>query len=483
MLICILNDVIYPAVCRHGRVFYVLSLHVSLLCMDAMDISNCLRKAVSCQQLVMRCFAVLCAVLPAFCADGQGVPRVKESVIGLGWAATSVNVAVFRKHSLATHKDVQYAAYYDSVGYVVLARRKLNEYTWAVKRTPYRGNVRDAHNIISLAVDGSGYLHLAWDHHNDSLRYCRSIAPGSLELTEKLPMTKRETRITYPEFYSLPGGDLLFFFRDGESGQGNLVINRYDLRTKQWWRVHDVVIDGEGQRNAYWQAYADGKGRIHLSWVWRESSDVASNHDLCYAVSDDAGVTWRRSTGERYTLPITQASAEYAWRIPQQHELINQTSLTADAAGNPFIATYWRFAADSVPQYRIVYHDRNGWHLGNVSQRTTPFTLRGGGTKRIPISRPQVVVNKAGMVSVIYRDAERGDRVSLSTCRDMGRDVWTTVDLATENVGAWEPTFDVDLWRRRGLLHLFVQRAGQGDGERTEAVPAQPVRVLECSFD
>ncbi len=49
---------------------------------------------------------------------------MRESVIGKGWAANSVNVAVFRKHSLASYKDSQYAAYYDADGYVVLAHRK-----------------------------------------------------------------------------------------------------------------------------------------------------------------------------------------------------------------------------------------------------------------------------------------------------------------------------------------------------------------------
>ena len=114
----------------------------------------------------------------------------------------------------------------------------------------------------------------------------------------------------------MPSGDLLFFYRDGASGQGNLVINRYNLPAQKWERVHDILIDGQGQRNAYWQATLDNKGTNHLSWVWRESTDVASNHDLAYAKSDDGGKTWQKSTGELYNLPITAANAEYAAQIP-----------------------------------------------------------------------------------------------------------------------------------------------------------------------
>ena len=102
-------------------------------------------------------------------------------------------------------------------------------------------------------------------------------------------------------------------------------MNRYDLNTGKWSRVHDVLIDGEGQRSAYWQLCTDKAGTIHLSWVWRETWGVETNHDMCYARSRDGGKTWEKSNGERYELPITAANAEYAWRIPQNSELINQT--------------------------------------------------------------------------------------------------------------------------------------------------------------
>ena len=115
-------------------------------------------------------------------------------------------------------------------------------------------------------VDGEGYLHVSFDHHGHKLNYCRSIAPGSLELGDKMPMTGvDEGNVTYPEFYPLTDGDLLFVYRSGSSGRGNLVMNRYSLKDHKWARVQDVLIDGEDKRNAYWQLYVDEKGTIHLS--------------------------------------------------------------------------------------------------------------------------------------------------------------------------------------------------------------------------
>ena len=150
-----------------------------------------------------------------------------------------------------------------------------------------------------------------------------------------------EHNVTYPEFYTLHNGDLLFAYRSGASGRGNLVMNRYNTDSKQWERLQNTLIEGEDKRNAYWQLYIDEQGTIHLSWVWRETWMVETNHDMCYARSEDNGATWHKTTVAQYTLPTTQANAEYACIIPQVSELINQTSMSIARNGNPYIATYW----------------------------------------------------------------------------------------------------------------------------------------------
>ncbi len=419
---------------------------------------------------------ILCSGILSAQKNPAGIRLVE---VAEGWANNSVNAVVFRKNSLVTHRDTQFIAYYDPDGFMVLGKRKQGSEQWQIQRTPYQGNVADAHNSISLMVDGAGYLHLAWDHHNHPLRYCRSVGPGSLELTEKMEMTgSLEQAVTYPEFYRLVDGNLLFFYRDGESGRGNLAINRYHTTTRQWTRLHANLIDGEGQRNPYWQACVDALGQIHLSWVWRENPDVASNHDLCYARSRDGGLTWEKSTGERYTLPITAATAEYACRIPPNSELINQTSITSGPDGTPYIATYWRDLGNTVPQYRLVYLQAGRWRIRNLDFRTTAFSLSGAGTKRIPVSRPQVVASGKGCI-LIFRDEERENRISAAICKNLKRNKWRVADLTNFPVGAWEPSYDTEWWKEKGVLHLFVQNVTQIDGEGKADGPPQLVRVLE----
>jgi hypothetical protein len=413
--------------------------------------------------------------------------------IGKAWAANSINAIAFRQDPIATHGERQYAAYYDADARVVIASRTLGQKTWEQTVTLLTGNIKDAHNNISIAVDGQGFLHIAWDHHGHPLRYAQGTAAGSTQFGEKTPMTgQNEANVTYPQFFRLSDGNLLFLFRDGASGRGNLVVNHYDAKAKQWTQRHANLISGENRRNAYWQACVDHRGSIHLAWVWRETGDVATNHDVCYARSDDGARTWKRSDGSDYTLPITAATAEIAAPVPQKHELINQTSICADGEGRPIIATYFRpqgSPADSsagpgekVVQYYVIRHDGKAWQTHQVTRRKTAFSLSGVGSKQIPIARPQVIArSREGKTSVwmIYRDVERDSRVSVASCANIAQPKWEFADLTDFSVRYWEPSFDRTRWERDGVLDLYVQMTGQGDAEGLEAVEPQPAYVLE----
>lgn len=208
----------------------------------------------------------LVIVALAICVSAQArlVP------VAEGWAKNQINAVIFRKNSVTSFNNSQYVAFYTGDSRVVVAKRELGRTKWQIRQTQFSGDTNDAHNSISIAVDGKGFLHLSWGNHNTKLNYARSIAPGSLEFGSKASMIGRtEDRVTYPEFYSMPNGDMLFFYRDGASGNGNLVLNRYDIKAATWSRIQDNLVDGEQQRNAYPQITVDRKGTIHLSWVWR----------------------------------------------------------------------------------------------------------------------------------------------------------------------------------------------------------------------
>ncbi|ATC65312.1 neuraminidase [Nibricoccus aquaticus] len=409
----------------------------------------------------------------------------RSPIAGNAFAGSSVNVVANIRQSIASHNGQQFTAFYDVDGFMVLARRALNSDTqpsaWETHRTSHRGNVADAHNSISLAIDGAGFLHVSWDHHGNPLNYARSVAPGSLELATKSPMTgQREARVTYPQFFPLPSGDLLFLYRDGRSGQGSLVLNRYDTATQTWRTVQPDLISGEGQRSPYWAMTVDARGTLHLAWNWRESPDVASNHDLAYARSTDGGLSWTKSDSTSYALPITAASAEYAALIPQNSNLMNPPFITTDSASNPAIVSYWSPKPDAAPQFQIIHHDGKTWQQIPGPARTDKFSLAGTGTKRPPISRALLLFSSSAKTSslhLVYRDDSRSGRIIIATRESIPDSVWRETELTPDSVGAWEPSFDPVAWEKFQQFHILVQRAEQRDGNDHTAAPTPPEKI------
>jgi hypothetical protein len=156
--------------------------------------------------------------------------------------------------------------------------------------------------------------------------------------------------------------------------------------------------------------------------------------------------------------------------------------MCTDSHGNPFIASYWRPKNSKIPQYHLVYHDGSKWRISQISKRKSSFELGGGGTKRIPISRPQLIINSIGIkdeLYMIFRDSERGNHVSVASCEDLRNGSWNIKDLTTESVDMWEPSYDAVMWNQSKILHLFLMKVSQGDREKTENITPQMVSILE----
>lgn len=415
------------------------------------------------------------------CSEPPQVTVVSDSVVGEGWSGTQVNTAIFRSGALCSADSggvtLQYAAYYNQAAHLCLARRQLPDTSWRVVDTGIEVNARDGHNVCSIATDDKGYLHVSYNHHNAPLHYRRSVHPYGLQLGEELPMTGlQEERVTYPQFVSLTTGQLLFAYRSGQSGCGNMVLNAYNTSTATWEQRQDNLLDGEEQRSPYWELAAGPGGTLLLAWCWRETWHVETNHDKLFALSMDGGRSWQRSDGRQYKLPITRYHAEVAAAIGQERDLMNQTSIASDAQGNAVLATYYTEPRDSIPAIHAICHTGTGWRSDLVCHTTQPFHLAGGGTKMIPFSRPKVVV-RGQTALIIFRDGPRLLYALNPDVRHHGQ--WTVDTLLDEDLGAYEPMIDEQLWTHRGILNLAVQHTFQGDGEVPLDREPTPFRVLE----
>ena len=305
----------------------------------------------SCRMTVLFTFILILLLVPfgvisfIFRDRARAIAGVTIIPVCSGWARNTVNTSIFRQSSLTSHDGFQYIAFYDGNGFVLLGKRALGSTEWTVRKTDYRGNPVDAHNVISIGIDGRGIIHMAWDMHDRKLRYCQSREPGSLEMTEKLSMTGlNENRVSYPQFYNLSDGSLLFLYRLSKEWLQRSHAEPFRTRRVVPGRhSHHPLISGEGWRNPYTNNLViDHRGGLHLSWCWRESSDVATNHDICYACSPDGGRHWYDSAGAACALPFLAGNSERAWAIPQGSDLINQSSMAADSNCRPIISTSWR---------------------------------------------------------------------------------------------------------------------------------------------
>ncbi len=208
---------------------------------------------------------------------------------------------------LLTTAERQVAAFYDDRRRMTVADRRLGEDRWRLVRLPERLGW-DSHNYVTLARDTAGRLHLAGNMHCDPLVYFRTERADDITTFRRVErmVGRAERRVTYPRFFAGPEGRMIFTYRDGGSGRGDQLFNVYDAGSGRWSRLLETPLtDGEGERNAYIQGPTRGpKGSWHVAWVWRDTPDCATNHDISYARSRDLR-TWRTAAGKPVDLPMT----------------------------------------------------------------------------------------------------------------------------------------------------------------------------------
>lgn len=313
--------------------------------------------------LLLPVLLVMTTVLVSGCNDAPQTENqfvVKDSLqVGFVWPAHPVRFA------MVTEPPHQYIAYYDSNRAMTVAHRELGSDNWEKKRLDEKIGW-DTHNYIAMALDSKGHLHISGNMHVDTLVYFQSAEPHNIQSLERVyPLVgDQEDRVTYPEFFEGPRGDLIFTYRDGGSGQGNQIYNRYGPGTGEWKRLIDEpLVDGQGAMNAYLHGPVLGPDDYyHLIWVWRDTPDAATNHDISYAKSRDL-INWQKSDGSEQSLPITIHNGEIIDPVPAGGGMLNgNTVIGFDHEDRP-VVTYHKFDAEGHTQVYNARSEENGWQI------------------------------------------------------------------------------------------------------------------------
>ncbi|MFD2113973.1 BNR repeat-containing protein [Thiorhodococcus fuscus] len=436
-------------------------------------------------------------------STGQSQPKPRFTVqvyarrsLGNAWAGNTINTVIFRHHGILTDGKTQYTAFYVDTHTLRLVQRDLA--TDSLTTHDLRGeyNLRDAHNSVSLGQDRQGHLHISYDHHATQLRYRRSIKPGDITAwSDELPMTgSHEEKVTYPTFI-LPHHEfpLTFLYRDGRHNKGTARLKTYDEATEIWANHPQAILSGAEQKpwtsNAYWNHPAVGAdGLLHLSFVWRThplgEEQRINNINIGYACSHDNGLTWQTSHRRPYRLPITQVNAETIHPVSPGSNLINQTSMALDSHNWSHIVFY----ADDpvgVPQYQHLWFDGRVWHHQFVSKRTQGFSLQGGGTLQIPISRPEIVIDRHDNAYIITRGDHTQNRLA-ATLLPAPNYIYQPHNiqiLADEDIGFAEPIIDRERWQKENMLTLLVQYNEQPNHDTGHRAVQYPISLIDIQLN
>jgi hypothetical protein len=314
--------------------------------------------------------------------DETGFAEVIEDTIPIDsvWAGHPVGF------SLLTHGSRQYIAYYNARRNMVVGQRNLDEPEFmlhvmpATYRETHGGTSTvldwDSHNSVTMEVDSEGYIHLSGNMHVHPLTYFRSINPDDISTLEQvMNMTgSEETRVTYPNFMKDRDGRLIFHYRDGVSGQGNEIYNIWSTQTKTWNRLLDVPLtDGQGLMNAYQSQPVLMKDNwYHVYWVWRDTPDCETNHDLSYMKSPDL-VNWYNAFGEPVILPATiDNKSLIVDPVPPGGGIINLAARLCLDENNSPVFIYHKYSTDGNLQLFAARIEGKEW----VSKQITNWDYR-----------------------------------------------------------------------------------------------------------
>ena len=318
-----------------------------------------------------------CLLPIALCAIASAVEIAATIPVDRVWPGHPVGFA------LLTAAPHQFAAYYNADRKLVVASRKLDDTAWTRTVLPEQIGW-DSHNYLTMALDDAKRLHLSGNMHVDPLVYFMAEEPldaTSLKRVEKLVGTE-ENRMTYPRFFRGPDGEFIYTYRDGSSGSGNQIYNVYEEESGRWSRLLDrPLTDGQGQMNAYPEGPNLGPdGYYHMVWVWRDTPDCATNHDVSYMRSRDLR-HWENVRGEALTLPVTiKSPGTVVDPVAPGGGLINgNAKLGFDADEGP-VVTYHKYdAAGNSQIYNARWVD-DSWAITQATQWDSRWSFSGGGS-------------------------------------------------------------------------------------------------------
>ncbi len=324
------------------------------------------------------------ACLVPLVLGGQEAPRppavLDTQVVDSVWVANRVSFA------LRTVGDKQFVAYYDANRMMTVASRTLGNVTW--RKTTLPSQLRwDSHNYVAMGIDEHGFVHVSGNMHADPLTYFRSANPYDIsEMHEPHRMVGKDERsVTYPRFFSDSQRRLLFSYRSGTCGNGNILVNRFEPEKGRWVRhLPAALFEGKHKgdnRAAYHKYTRDAEGNFHFFWMWRWTPMVETCHQICYAKTPDL-INWTNARGEQVLLPFRpDMEAVIIDNTPSKGGMHNSRyQITLAPNGTPIIG-YIKYDDNGMTQLYVGRLSNGAWMIRKISDWDFRWRFHGGGDR------------------------------------------------------------------------------------------------------
>ncbi|MDF2723543.1 MAG: hypothetical protein K0Q59_3218 [Paenibacillus sp.] len=170
------------------------------------------------------------------------------------------------------------------------------------------------HRQSSIAIDGSGRLHLFGSMHTSPWNYYRDDGNGGAFLNRSNEMPDQHTTFTYPVVRSAPNGDLYLIVRADE--YMNAVDQKREGKLYRWDNANDAwsavgTFAGETDRAVYPQdVQIDADGTVHILYEWSPYPSGALRHQLSYIKYVPAANTWVDHTGSTMNVPVNVSASD-----------------------------------------------------------------------------------------------------------------------------------------------------------------------------
>lgn len=227
----------------------------------------------------------------------------------------------------------------------------------------------DGHRQPSIAVDGSGYIHVFSAMHNNGPLYWRSNQPNSVTggftyRGGEVPVAANTQGWTYPILATL-NGDVYLLVRETATDYHNkaALLYRFSNSGRTWARIYRPAFDSRNTYTVYPDDMMAADGALHIAYSWMDGGTGGLRHRgsyLKYVPNPNSNTgTFYTSSGAAVGVPRKVDNGD-VFRPLGSGELL--TDIT-DTAAKPKGYQSAKIAVDPATGYPHVlyrYRDKSG---------------------------------------------------------------------------------------------------------------------------